>query len=240
MLNELTMNRHDEAVTSSLLVAEKFRKRHADVLKKIDNLVKDLKRTQNCVGSNEDTPAQNCAEQKMFFRSYYTDAHNEHRPVYYMNRDGFSLLVMGFTGSDALKWKLNYIKAFNEMELFIKEKTSSSWIESRESGKLTRHELTDTIQQLISYAQSQGSTNTKFFYATYTRLANKISGITDRDLASIRELNHLEIVEELMLDEIEKGMRYGMDYHDIYQNCKERLEQFQALTRTTRRIGVSA
>ncbi len=228
MLNELTMNRHDEAVTSSLLVAEKFHKRHPDVLRRIRQLEDDLRSEQNCT------------DQKMFFKSYYTDVQNKHEPIYYMNRDGFSLLVMGFTGADALKWKLNYIKAFNEMELFIKEKTSSSWIESRESGKLTRHELTDTIQQLISYAQSQGSTNTKFFYATYTRLANKISGITDRDLASIRELNHLEIVEELMLDEIEKGMRYGMDYHDIYQNCKERLEQFQALTKTTRRIGVSA
>ena len=37
-----------------------------------------------------------------------------------MNRDGFSLLVMGFTGKDAMKWKVEYIEAFNAMEKAIK------------------------------------------------------------------------------------------------------------------------
>jgi hypothetical protein len=36
--------------------------------------------------------------------------------MFYMNRDGFSLLVMGFTGKEALEWKIKYINAFNEME----------------------------------------------------------------------------------------------------------------------------
>lgn len=33
-----------------------------------------------------------------------------------MNRDGFSLLAMGFNGKEALSWKLKYIEAFNKME----------------------------------------------------------------------------------------------------------------------------
>lgn len=37
-----------------------------------------------------------------------------------MNRDGFSLLAMGFTGKDALHWKLRYIEAFNKMEEELK------------------------------------------------------------------------------------------------------------------------
>lgn len=36
--------------------------------------------------------------------------------MYYMNRDGFSLLVMGFTGKKAIEWKIKFINAFNEME----------------------------------------------------------------------------------------------------------------------------
>ena len=38
-----------------------------------------------------------------------------------MNRDGFSLLAMGFTGKKALQWKLKYIEAFNEMEETLKQ-----------------------------------------------------------------------------------------------------------------------
>lgn len=37
-----------------------------------------------------------------------------------MNRDGFSLLCMGFTGKEALEWKLKYIEAFNKMEEKLK------------------------------------------------------------------------------------------------------------------------
>jgi len=39
-----------------------------------------------------------------------------------MNRDGFSLLVMGFTGSKALEWKIKYIQAFNAMEKALTER----------------------------------------------------------------------------------------------------------------------
>ncbi len=41
--------------------------------------------------------------------------------MYLMNRDGFSLLVMGFTGAKALEWKLKYIEAFNAMERAIEK-----------------------------------------------------------------------------------------------------------------------
>lgn len=42
--------------------------------------------------------------------------------MYIMNRDGFSLLAMGFTGKKALEWKLKYINAFNEMERQLRER----------------------------------------------------------------------------------------------------------------------
>ena len=41
--------------------------------------------------------------------------------MYLMNRDGFSLLAMGFAGKKALQWKLKYIEAFNEMEETLKQ-----------------------------------------------------------------------------------------------------------------------
>lgn len=92
----------DEAVTSSLRVAEVFEKRHSDVLESIKNLV-----AENSVA-------------KFFSNGTYENRGKEY-PLQYMNRDGFTLLAMGFTGSKALKFKLDYIEAFNQMENHIKE-----------------------------------------------------------------------------------------------------------------------
>lgn len=94
-------------LTNSLLVAEKFGKQHKDVMKAIKELL---------------TSAQNCAN--LFVESEYPDSYGRMQPLYVMNRDGFSLLVMGFTGEKALQFKLDFIAAFNEMEQKLKEEQS--------------------------------------------------------------------------------------------------------------------
>ena len=57
----------------------------------------------------------------MFVESTYVNKQGHEQPMYYMNRDGFTLLAMGFTGKEAVKFKLEYIEAFNKMENFIRE-----------------------------------------------------------------------------------------------------------------------
>jgi Rha family phage regulatory protein len=99
-MNELVIRSHTgEPVTSSLLVAEKFGKEHKNVLRDIQNLT-----------------AQNCAVLSMFSKSTYLNVQNKEQPMYVMNRDGFSLLVMGFTGRQALEFKISFIEAFNRLE----------------------------------------------------------------------------------------------------------------------------
>ena len=88
----------NQIVVSSIDIARDFTKEHKVVLRSIENLV-----------------AQNCAAKSMFFETSYENRGKQY-PMYLMNRDGFSLLVMGFTGKDALEWKVKYIQAFNEME----------------------------------------------------------------------------------------------------------------------------
>ena len=54
---------------------------------------------------------------EMFFLESYINEQNGQKYLqYYMNRDGLSLLAMGFTGKKAMQWKLKYIEAFNQME----------------------------------------------------------------------------------------------------------------------------
>ncbi|MDQ0427719.1 Rha family phage regulatory protein [Planomicrobium stackebrandtii] len=98
MENLLVMH-NDQAVTSSTNIAENFNKRHDHVMRDIQNLADDV---------------PNFGE--MFFKTVERDKNNRNRWIYLMNRDGFTLLAMGFTGSKALHFKLEYINAFKEME----------------------------------------------------------------------------------------------------------------------------
>lgn len=98
---------NDQVLTSSLLVAETFGKEHQHVLRDIRNLLEGL-------AKSGDTP--------MFAETTYVHEQNKQAyPMFVMNRDGFTLLAMGFNGSKALEFKLEYIKAFNEMERQLKE-----------------------------------------------------------------------------------------------------------------------
>ncbi len=95
-----------QALTTSLLVAEKFGKNHRDVLDAIRDLVK---------GSAE------FSAHPMFEETTYIHPQNgQTYPMFVMNRDGFSLLAMGFTGKKALEFKLGFIAAFNQMENAIR------------------------------------------------------------------------------------------------------------------------
>lgn len=215
-MNELVYLKNDEAVCDSLQVAEKFGKRHDRVLRAIENLLLGLPKI-------EETP-------KMFWKSFYIEEQNGQRyPKYIMNRDGFSLLIMGFTGKDALNWKLQYIKAFNQMESFIKEKSTQTWVETRKAGKLTRKAETDTIKKLVDYAKTQGSEHSEKLYMTYSKLANKMAGISKRDEATVMQLNNLSLIENIILHVIDTGILTGKHYKEIYQDCKKRLETVKDL-----------
>lgn len=136
---------------------------------------------------------------------------------------------MGFTGKEALEWKLQYIRAFNQMENFIREKSTQMWIETRKAGKLTRKAETDTIQKLVEYAKGQGSSHAEMLYMTYSRLANKMAGINKRDEATVMQLNNLSLMENIILHEVDLGIMQGKHYQEIYRDCKKRLEAVKDL-----------
>lgn len=100
-MTDLVRIDNKQVVTDSRNVAEHFEKQHKHVLETIDNLV-----------------AQNSATKNMFLEQTREYRGRDFR-YYLMNRDGFSLLVMGFTGAKALEWKIKYIEAFNAMEKAI-------------------------------------------------------------------------------------------------------------------------
>jgi Rha family phage regulatory protein len=114
-MNDIILStQNGEPVASSREVAKRFGKNHRDVLRAIEDILEGVRKIAQ---TPKDITAQNCAVTQMFFKSEYTHPQNHQKyPMYLMNRDGFSLLAMGFTGKEAVQWKLKYIEAFNEME----------------------------------------------------------------------------------------------------------------------------
>lgn len=111
-MNDLVIMKEQQAVTTSLLIAEVFGKEHKNVLKDI-----------------EDLAAKNLATKDLFHESTYVNRGKDYKQ-YYMNRDGFTLLAMGYTGKKALDFKLQYINAFNEMEKSLSIQAPTNMIEA--------------------------------------------------------------------------------------------------------------
>ncbi len=206
-MNELVYLKHDEVVCDSLQVAEKFGKRHDNVVRDIVNLLKN----------------EEIKNKKIFHQSTYKDSKGRTYKSYTMNRKGFTVLVMGFNGEEAIHWKLMYIDAFDKMESIIREKSTQTWEETRRIGKLTRQTETDTIKKLVEYAKEQGSTHSHKLYMIYSKLANKMTGISSRDEATVMQLNNLSMIENIILKVIDEGIKADKYYKEIYQDCKERI-----------------
>lgn len=105
------MDYHHKPVTTSLLVAQKFGKNHKDVL--------DAIRQLSC--------SQGFRERNFTLSSYRT-AQNRTVPQYIMGRDGFTMLVMSFTGARAATFREEFIDEFNRMEDIIRQGVTPSLI----------------------------------------------------------------------------------------------------------------
>lgn len=118
---DLVTVKNDVIVADSRVIARNFNKNHFHVIRDIENILKDLSEL------NSEFNQSNFGFVKdfmLFDKVEYVDDHNQLRPMYNLNRNRFTLLAMGFTGKEALEWKLKYIKAFNDMENALKNNTS--------------------------------------------------------------------------------------------------------------------
>ncbi|EOJ2724867.1 antirepressor [Campylobacter coli] len=107
-------NKDEQVFCTSLDVAKVFDKEHKNILRDIENILNDLRE----IG---DLQCKLNFELSFKVRKIQGFKGRERKyPYYNLTRDGFSLLAMGFTGKEALQWKILFINAFNEMERIIK------------------------------------------------------------------------------------------------------------------------
>lgn len=220
MLVKITGKKNEEVLTTtSRDVAEVFGKEHKNVLRDIETL--------------------QCSEsfsRLNFEPTSYTDRFNREQKEYIMTRDGFTLLVMGYTGEKAMQFKEAYIKAFNEMEKELKRLYAErqQWEIERAKGVLVRHILTDTIKMKVA-----DSPHKKFMYPNYTKLIYKtLFGKTlkelqaeygvkpresIRDYLTAEQLKDVESMEMLVSSLINCGWDYEKTKEFIHQNAVKKL-----------------
>lgn len=138
-MNEIILStQNGEPVASSRQIAENFGKEHKHVLDAVKNLV-----------------AENSAAKSMFHPATFENRGKQY-PMYLMNRDGFSLLVMGFTGKAALEWKLKYIAAFNEMEKKLAQRPQLSRAELMAQALIAAHDELEHKDRQIAELTPKG------------------------------------------------------------------------------------
>ena len=139
-MNDIILSmQNGEPVVSSRQIAENFDKNHRDVLRAVDNLKEDVR---------------NFAQ--MFFESTEPDSYGREQRAFLMNRDGFTLLAMGFTGKAALEWKLKYIAAFNEMEKKLTEHPQLTRSQLLATALIAAHEELEEKDKQIAELTPKG------------------------------------------------------------------------------------
>ena len=139
MSNIVLSMQSGEPVASSRQIAENFEKNHNHVLRDIDSLKKDV--------SNFG---------QMFFETTAPDSYGREQRAYLMNRDGFTLLAMGFTGKAALEWKLKYIAAFNDMEKKLTEQPQLTRSQLLATALIAAHEELEEKDKRIAELTPKG------------------------------------------------------------------------------------
>lgn len=169
-------NKDGDLIVNSREVANNFNKRHDNVMRDIDNLISNSSKLRN----------------EYFIPNQYKNAKNQSYPEYLLTRDGFSLLAMGFTGTEALEWKIKYIEAFNKMETAIKDvyHISETAIVNNIMNNLEEKIFTNIDERLSKYEDNYRPTH-----------ANKINinGYIKRGLGEFVESEEVDLVKDRVL-----------------------------------------
>jgi phage regulatory protein, rha family len=178
------LNKREVNVVTSLDVAETFEKEHYHVME-------DIREIQSKISTPEFSG--------LFYEGEYKASNGKKNPMYYMNRDGFTLLAMGYTGEKAMRFKLAYINQFNQMEELLKGK-----LIEREKGIVVRQAFTKALKESGEDERMHGNG-----YSNYT--------------------DHIVYKQVFGMRACELREKYGIGKKDNLRDCftEEELKQVQ-------------
>lgn len=203
-------------VVDSREVAQMIGRPHWQLLRTIDTMVNHL--TDNKIVVCE-----------YFISATYRGENGKELPRFDCTRKGCDMVANKQTGERGTIFTAAYATRFYEMDELLREKQTDTWQQTRKLTKQTRKAETDVIKQFVEYARSHMSSNAEHYYSSLSELANRSTGINNRDFSDTEKLHRLHIVERVISTALASGMRAGKEYHAIYRDAKQAVEQFVAL-----------
>lgn len=201
-MNEIVFRgTNDQAMTSSLLVAKEFGKVHAKVMRDIENL--------------------NCSEEfrlANFGNSSFKNEQGKEFPMFTMTKDGFSFLVMGYTGKKAAQFKEAYINAFNKMEIEIRSSVKPK--SQLEILQMSINQLVEQEHRLSSVERDVAETKKEIAEMKQERIKNgkilleaEVSGNNVPEISMRNKIRRLVNQYAAATNTSQRDI-----WHDIYNN----------------------
>lgn len=208
---DLVAVKRNEVFTTSRIIAEGTGNQHHAIRELIKKYHVEIEEFGSLVISNEESSGGRPIESFLL---------NEEQATFVITLMRNSKMVVTF--------KKELVKQFYAMRRFIIEKQSEEWNAARSTGKEIRLKETDVIKLLVDYAKDQGSEHSEELYRVYAKLVKRtLPG--KRDEMTITELNNITLLENVILQTIRIDMSMGMNYKDIYADCRERVEKLAEL-----------
>lgn len=213
LVEQQKINKKETIVVSSLDVAKTFEKEHRRVLQDIRELY--------C--SNE-------FRLHNFVQSDYMNEQNHKQPMYYITRDGFTLLVMGYTGEKAMQFKEAYIRQFNEMENML-----TARLIEREKGIVIRQTFTKAIKDSGENERMHGHAYSLYtdmvYWLLYGKTAKQLRAEMNvpnreelRDYFPKEEIATITRMENLIGSYVDFGYGYN-EIKELVEPMSERIKQ---------------
>lgn len=216
----LVFEEKGEFFTTSLDIADKFGKEHKNVLQSINEIdgIDEFWRLNF-------QPSEYISRGKIY-------------PCFNITKDGCALLVMGFTGDEALQWKVKYIFAFNKLAKYVlaikeqelKNRTEPERIELRKENKANNIDFNEAIDEFVKYAKQSGSGRSEMYFTNLNDMVNHAMFKFPKSLKKISDkLTPIQFIfinsmKQAIAQEIRLGISEGIYYKEIFKKCKARAE----------------
>lgn len=144
--------------------------------------------------------------------------------IYFFNEQQAILLLTYLKNTDPVKeCKKKLVKEFFKLRDIVDEKKQPDWEQQRISNINIRKLETDSIKMFVEYARQNGSENADRYYISFSRLANSLSNVYNRNCVPIQDLKKLEIIEKIIDNEIPKQIKGKVEYHQAFKNIRKKV-----------------
>lgn len=217
---------NNELVISTIDIASGLEVEHASVFKMVKKFDSELQSIRGFRISNPKTPSSEKGGRPVSFCFL-----NEEQSIF--------LVTLMKNSKIVVKFKMRLVKDFlamrNKLQEIALRQKNSEWLAQRAAGKIIRKSETDAIKEFVEYAMNQGSQNANRYYCNISQMENKALFLLEqkfknlRDILDLNQLATITTADAIVSKALKEGMNSRLNYKDIYQLAKNRVETLAEL-----------